>query len=86
MVRAPQPGLGYFQGQPSGLTEALKALACLPPTSFSGPGCSPAASFSPSSSCLKQPGVSPSPGARGEREAAPSLAMPAGTDALTLCV
>lgn len=67
--------------------EAWKALACLPPTSFPRPGELPCCQLLPFSFFLKQPGVfPPSPSAGGERGAGSILAMPAGADALTLCV
>ena len=57
MVRAPQPELGYFQGQPSSLDRGFES-PCLPLVS---PGLAhpPAASFSPFGLFLKQPGVFP---------------------------
>lgn len=57
MVRAPQPELGYFQGEPSSLDRGFES-PCLPLVS-PGPAHPPAASFSPSGLFLKQPGVFP---------------------------
>lgn len=85
MVRAPQPELGYFQGQPSSLDRGFESPYL--PLVSPGPAHPPAASFSPFGLFPKQPGVFPQPPAGGEREAGPSLAMPAGTDALNaVCV
>lgn len=83
------PNLSWVtsKGSRQAWREALKALACLPPTSFSGPGSlfrGQLLPLQPVSEAAR--GSPPSPCAGGEREAGPSLAMPAGTDALTLCV
>jgi hypothetical protein len=84
MVRAPQPELGYFQGQPAGLDRGLESPCLLfPPTPLGLVNLPFPAS--PTSACSHGTGVStPVPSAGGEREAGPSLAMPAGTDALTV--
>lgn len=87
MVRAPQPELGDFQGQPAGLDRGLKAFAFSPLPLLIQAWLTfrcQLLPLQPVSTASR--GSAPLPSAGGEREAGPSLAMPAGTDALTLCV
>lgn len=88
MVRAPQPELGYFQGQPSGLDGGLES-PCLPSScSCLWAWLTVALQLLPLQPVSEAAWGSPAPShsAGGEGEAGPGSAPPAGTDALTLCV
>lgn len=82
------PNLSWVipKGSQQAWTEVLKALA------FSPLSLPPGLVYlllpaSPTSACSHSTrGSTPIPSAGGDREAEPSLATPAGTDALTLCV
>lgn len=88
MVRAPQLELGHFQGQPAGLDRGLESPCLLSPFPFFLQAwltfrCQ-LLPLQPVPTASR--GSTPVPFAGGEGEAGPSLAVPAGTDALTLCV